>query len=70
MSWIKGLGGEPTSRPIPDASLEPPEPPVLFVCCDCGEEIRSGDEYYDVYDDIYCASCMEDKRRYAGVDYE
>lgn len=70
MSWIKGPMGDPTWRGVPDAPLEPPAPRVCLCCDECGEEIEEGDEYYWIAGNRYCASCVEDGRRYAGVDYD
>ena len=34
----------------------------LRRCCDCGKAIQD-DYYFEIYGDIYCEKCMEDKFR-------
>lgn len=34
------------------------EPPVIYLCTGCGEEIRDGYEYYDVDGEPYCEDCV------------
>lgn len=36
-----------------------PEPPILALCYECGEEIRLGDEYIHLVesDEDYCMNC-------------
>lgn len=36
-----------------------------YICYNCGGEIYEGDKYYDVFDKIYCESCMIDFRHTA-----
>ena len=45
-----------------------PEPPVIGLCCRCGEEIHEGDEIYDVNDERWCESCIDDCRTTAELD--
>ena len=34
--------------------------PRVFTTCDwCGEDIRIGDDYYDVHGEILCCECVE-----------
>lgn len=73
MPWIRDSYGDLTERRIPDIGLEPDiydRPPRLF-CDICGEGIYDGEEYYDINGDItLCENCMNEARRYAGVDYD
>lgn len=57
-------------NPIPEPPLDPPEAKVVFYCDDCDREICEGDAYYRIMDFVFCESCVENARRYAGVDYD
>lgn len=54
---------------IPERSLEPPEDrrKVCYVCACCGEEIREGDEYWDLRSaglGVLCERCVDDAHHY------
>lgn len=36
-----------------------PEPPVICLCGNCGDEIHKGDEIYDFEDYIWCKHCVD-----------
>lgn len=42
-----------------------PEPHVVYQCECCGAEIREGDTFYDICDEIWCEYCIEECRREA-----
>lgn len=36
-----------------------PEPPVVFVCSGCGHDILDGDDYWDIFGEQFCETCIE-----------
>ena len=36
-----------------------PDPPVVYYCDLCNEEIREGDEYYDFGEEKFCYNCVQ-----------
>lgn len=42
-----------------------PEPPSVFVCSGCGENILDGDDYYEVMGEQFCQNCIDDARKVA-----
>lgn len=36
-----------------------PEPPVAYICADCGDRIHSGEKYNKVEERYYCDDCVE-----------
>ena len=44
-----------------------PEPPAVFVCSGCGEEIVAGEDYWDILGEQFCENCIDDSRRTAEV---
>lgn len=54
---------------IPERPLEPPgdKRAVCYTCSCCGDEIREGDEYWDLRFHglgVICKACIEDAHRY------
>lgn len=47
---------------------EPPEPKIAFLCYECGEPIREGDDYYFVDCQRYCEECIGEMRETAHID--
>jgi hypothetical protein len=45
-----------------------PDPPVVYYCDLCNEEIREGDEYYDFGEEKFCYSCVQEAFRTAEVE--
>lgn len=45
-----------------------PEPPSVFICSGCGENIYDGDEYFDIMGEQFCESCMREARGIAEYD--
>lgn len=45
-----------------------PEPPVVYVCSGCGEDILAGATCYEIADEIYCEECIDDARKEASID--
>ena len=39
-----------------------PEPPAVFICDGCGEEIREGDDAWHVLYEVYCENCIDSFR--------
>lgn len=70
MPWIRGDDNAPSFRAMPEPDLEPPAPRVVLNCDECGEDIEEGQEYYRIGDNCYCECCVNNARRYAGVDYD
>lgn len=72
MSWITDSAGNSVLREIPERMDYDPDnrPPRLF-CTECDCEIADGEEYYDIAAGahILCENCMNEARRYAGVEY-
>lgn len=52
------------------AYLEPPEDTrkVCYICEICGEPIRDGDEYSEIFGKPVCEDCIKDSKRYAEYD--
>ena len=50
----------------PDYKLEPPRPQrPVYVCCNCGEGIGEGEDYWDICGKKYCAACMKEAKHTA-----
>ena len=45
-----------------------PEPPSVFVCSGCGDDIREGDIYVELMGEQWCMSCIKDCERDAIYD--
>jgi hypothetical protein len=45
-----------------------PEPPSVFVCSGCGDNILDGDEYVELCGEQWCMECVRDARRIAEYD--
>ena len=45
-----------------------PDPPVVYYCDLCNEEIREGDDYYDFGEEKYCYDCVQKACRTAETD--
>lgn len=45
-----------------------PEPPMVYICSGCGEDIRDGDDYWDIMGEQWCRECIDDARRVAEYD--
>ena len=45
-----------------------PDPPVVYYCNMCNEEIREGDDYYDFGEEKYCYDCVQEAFRTAELD--
>ena len=43
----------------PERPVEPPEPAIVMECDNCGDEIREGDDFFDVPGaGRFCENCM------------
>ena len=45
-----------------------PDPPVVYYCNMCNEEIREGDDYYDFGEEKYCYDCVQGSFRTAELE--
>lgn len=41
------------------------EPKRVFICSGCGEDIREGDDYWDILGEQFCKTCIDDAREEA-----
>lgn len=56
---------------LPENHLNPPEDDreIVYVCEMCGEEIREGDDYYDIEGfGPCCEDCITSSRHIAELD--
>ena len=45
-----------------------PDPPSVFVCSGCGDDILEGDEYVELMGEQWCMSCIDDCKKEAVYD--
>ena len=45
-----------------------PEPPSVFVCSGCGDDIREGDDYWEIMGEQWCENCIDASKRVAEYD--
>jgi hypothetical protein len=45
-----------------------PDPPSVFVCSGCGDDIRDGDEYVELMGEQWCMECIEHAKEVAVYD--
>lgn len=45
-----------------------PPPPVVYFCCQCGNGIYEGEEFYAINDERWCEECVNDCRTTAEMD--
>ncbi len=45
-----------------------PEPPSVFVCSGCGDDILEGDTYWDILGEQFCEMCIDGAERVAEYD--
>jgi hypothetical protein len=45
-----------------------PEPPSVFVCSGCGDNIVDGEEYVELCGEQWCMDCVDGARRIAEYD--
>lgn len=45
-----------------------PEPPSVYVCSGCGENILDGDYYWDIMGEQFCVHCIEEAKGVAEYD--
>ena len=55
---------------LEDVYLEPDEDrrQICCTCSICEEDIREGDEYYEILGETICECCTQEAHRYAEVD--
>lgn len=57
-------------RPCDPRCPNAPEPPSVFVCSGCGDNIYDGDWYWDIMGEQWCEDCMEEAKKVAVYDPE
>lgn len=57
-------------RPCDPRCPNAPEPPSVFVCSGCGDNIYDGDWYWDIMGEQWCEDCMEEAKKVAMYDPE
>ena len=45
-----------------------PDPPSVFVCSGCGDNIVDGEDYWDLLGEQFCENCINDARKVAEYD--
>ena len=45
-----------------------PEPPSVFVCSGCGDDIHDGDTYVELMGEQWCLDCIDSCKREAVYD--
>ena len=45
-----------------------PEPRVICTCWNCGNEIREGDDIYDINEEYWCDDCINDAHHYVELE--
>lgn len=45
-----------------------PDPPTVFICSGCGNNIYDGEDYWDIMGEQFCKNCIEDSRKEATYD--
>lgn len=49
---------------------ECPDPPVVYICDNCGESICDGDTFCRIGEDKYCEHCIDDSKETAEIEIE
>lgn len=55
-------------KPCPPRCPNAPEPPSVFVCSGCGDDILEGDDYWDILGEQFCEDCIDASKREAVYD--
>lgn len=45
-----------------------PDPPAVYVCSGCDQEIYEGEDYFDILGEQFCENCVRNARRTAEYD--
>lgn len=45
-----------------------PDPPPVYVCSGCGDDIVVGEDYWDIMGEQFCHNCIADARKVAEYD--
>lgn len=45
-----------------------PDPPAVFVCSGCGDDIYVGQDYWDILGEQFCEHCIDRARGVAEYD--
>lgn len=44
------------------------DPPAVYVCFGCGDDILDGDDYWDIMGEQFCENCIDDSKGVAVYD--
>lgn len=55
-------------RPCDARCPNAPDPPSVFVCSGCGDDIRDGDYVWHILGEQFCEECIENMREVAEYD--
>ena len=56
------------SSPCDSRCPNAPDPPSVFVCSGCGDNIYDGDRYWDIMGEQFCRECIDDAEGVAEYD--
>lgn len=45
-----------------------PDPPSVYICSGCGNDIHDGEDYWDIMGEQWCEKCIEKARGVAEYD--
>ena len=45
-----------------------PDPPSVFICSGCGDNIYDGQAYWDIMGEQFCEHCIDESKRVAEYD--
>ena len=62
--YCEECGQNPHAAGCPNA----PDPPAVFVCSGCGEDIHDGELYWDILGEQFCEYCIDNARGEAIYD--
>ena len=44
------------------------DPPRVFICSGCGDDILEGDDYWDIMGEQWCEHCIDESKKVAEYD--
>ena len=44
------------------------DPPSVFVCSGCGDNIYDGQDYWDIMGEQFCEHCIDESKKVAEYD--
>ena len=45
-----------------------PDPPAVYVCSGCGDDIHDGEDYWEIMGEQFCEKCIKEARGIAVYD--